>query len=61
MENLVVSSSPFIHSNNDVNKMFLYVSVALMLPTIFGIMFFGINALMLVIVSVVSCFVFEAL
>lgn len=60
MEKLVVSSSPFIHSNNDVNKMFLYVSVALMLPTIFGVMFFGINALMLVLVSVVSCFVFES-
>lgn len=61
MENLVVSSSPFVHSNNDINKMFLYVAVALMLPAIYGVMFFGMNALIMIIVSVASCFLFEAL
>lgn len=61
MENLVVTSSPFIHSSNDVNKMFLYTSMALMFPAIYGVMFFGMSCLIHLLVSVASCFLFEAL
>jgi len=61
MKKFVVSSYPFIHAKNDINKMFLYVSMILVLPMIFGAMFFGFNALLLVIISIISCFVFEEL
>lgn len=61
MEKFVVSNSPFIHSGNDVNKMFLYTSIALLIPAIYGITFFGIRALFVILVSLASCVVFEAL
>lgn len=50
----VVSSSPFIHSKNDVNKMFLYVALALVFPAIYGIVQFGLGALLIVGISLVS-------
>lgn len=59
MRKFIVSSYPFIHSGNDINKMFLYVSISLVLPVVFGFLFFGLNALVLVVVSLVSCYVFE--
>ncbi len=49
---LVVSSSPFIRSKNDVNKMFLYISLALVLPAIYGIVIFGFKAFLIIIISV---------
>ena len=61
MDKLVVSNSPFIRGENDINKMFLYVSIALMVPAIFGIMFFGLESFVIVLVSLASCFVFECL
>ena len=59
MRKFIVSSYPFVHSGNDINKMFLYVSISLVLPVVFGFLFFGLNALVLVVVSLVSCYVFE--
>ena len=61
MKKYIVSSYPFIHSGNDVNKMFLYVTMALVLPMVFGFMFFGVNTLLITVVSVVSCYLFETL
>ena len=61
MEKFVVSHSPFIHSGNDINKMFLYVALALMIPAIYGAMFFGLTSLILIAVSVATCFVSESL
>ena len=61
MENYVVSDAPFIHGKNDVNKMFLYVAIALLLPAIYGVIFFGLNALLLIFVSVLTCFLSECL
>lgn len=61
MDEIVVSSSPFIHSKNDVNRLFLYIILALLFPTIYGIILYGIGALFMVIVSVASCFIFELL
>ena len=45
MEKFVVSYAPFARSTNDTNKMFLYISTVLILPAVFGTMFFGIQAL----------------
>lgn len=61
MESYVVSDAPFIHSKNDVNKMFLYIAVALLLPAIYGIILFGLNSLLIIFVSVASCFLSECL
>lgn len=61
MEEIVVSSAPFMHSKNDVNRLFLYISLALIFPSIFGILLFGINAFFMIITSVLSCLAFEIL
>ncbi len=61
MKKFIVSSNPFVHSGNDINKMFLYVTMSLVLPVIFGFLFFGVNTLLLVVVSIISCYVFEML
>lgn len=61
MKKYIVSSYPFIHSGNDVNKMFLYVTMSLVLPMVFGVMFFGVNTLLIMVASIVSCYLFETL
>lgn len=59
MENFIVTNSPFVRKKYDINKMFLSVIIALMLPTIYGVMYFGFNALLVIIASVCSCLLFE--
>lgn len=61
MEEIVVSSAPFIHSKNDVNKLFLYIALTLVFPSIFGIILFGISAFFMIVSSIVFCFGFELL
>ncbi len=61
MGSFIVLNSPFVHSGNDVNKMFLYTSVALVVPAIYGIIFFGIEALFLILISLASCLLSEML
>ena len=61
MERFVVSHAPFVHSGNDLNKMFLYTAVALLIPAIYGTMFFGMASLLLIVVAVATCFLSEAL
>lgn len=61
MDKLVVSSSPFIRSNNDINKMFLFLSISLLIPAIYGIMFFGLYSLLVIVLSVATCFLSECL
>lgn len=61
MDKFVVLNSPFVHSGNDVNKMFLYTAIALVVPGIYGILFFGIAALGLILLSLSSCLFFEML
>ena len=61
MEKFVVSYAPFARSTNDTNKMFLYISTVLILPAVFGAMFFGIQALFIILVSVASCYASEIL
>lgn len=52
MNELVISSSPFVHSKNDVNKMFLFVALALVFPAIYGVVLFGARALLVIVISV---------
>ena len=61
MEKFVVSSAPFIRSSNDINKMFIYVGVVSLLPAAYGILFFGINALFILLVSIGVCYLSECL
>ncbi len=61
MNKFIVSSSPFIHGKQDVNKMFLYTALSLVVPAVFGITFFGFSALFIVLISVLACFVSESL
>lgn len=41
--------------------MFLYVTMSLVLPLVFGFLFFGVNALLVAVVSIVACYFFEQL
>lgn len=57
---VVVSYAPFVKSSSDINKMFVYTAIALLMPLVYGFLFFGINALFIALVSVGVCFVSEA-
>lgn len=61
MEKFIISNSPFMKSKNDINKMFLNLSIALMFPATYGVMFFGMESLIVIAVSLLSCFLFESL
>ena len=61
LKEVVVSNSPFMHSKNDVNRLFLYVCVALVFPSVFGIYFFGIYSLFMIVFSVLFCLASEIL
>ena len=59
MSEFIVSSAPFIRKGGDINRMFLFVAISLLIPAIYGIIFFGINALMIIAVSIITCFITE--
>lgn len=54
-----VSSNPHTRSKTTTSKIMLLVTIALLFPTAFGVYNFGINALVIVIISVVSAVAFE--
>ena len=56
-----VSSNPHIRSKMSTQIIMLCVVIALLPTTVFGIYNFGQNALILVIVTVLSCVLFEYL
>ena len=58
---LKVSSSPHVRAKDDTSRIMLYVIIALMPTTIFGIFNFGLRALLLVIVCIVTCILSEYL
>lgn len=60
-EMLVVSSSPHIRSKETVSRIMLDVIIALVPAMIGSVYFFRLNALKLILVSVISCVGFEAL
>lgn len=62
MEKLLrVSSSPHIRANHSVQSIMLDVIIALIPAMIAGVYFFGIQALILIILTVTACIVFEML
>lgn len=62
MSNLLkVSSSPHVRAKDDTSRIMLYVLIALMPTTIFGIFNFGIRALLLVLVCIITCVLSEFL
>ncbi|SEK29230.1 electron transport complex protein RnfD [Pseudobutyrivibrio ruminis] len=62
MSNLLkVSSSPHVRAKDDSSIIMLYVIIALMPTTLFGIINFGIRALLLIAVCITSCVLSEFL
>ena len=56
MSNLLnVTSSPHVRAKDDTQRIMLYVVISLLPATFFGIYNFGYKALILVLVSVLSC------
>lgn len=58
---LKVSSSPHVRAKDDTSRIMLYVILALMPTTIFGIVNFGLRALALILVCVFTCVISEFL
>ncbi|MCR5195784.1 MAG: RnfABCDGE type electron transport complex subunit D [Pseudobutyrivibrio sp.] len=58
---LKVSSSPHVRAKDDTTRIMLYVILALMPTTIFGIFNFGLRALALVVVCMATCVLSEYL
>lgn len=59
-QTMKISSSPHIRDKESTTNIMGQVIVALMPATIFGIYNFGIRALVTILITVVSCVVFEA-
>jgi len=58
---LVVSTSPHIHDKKNTKKVMYVVCLALLLPIIGGVYFFGIYTLLVVLVSVITAITTEFL
>ena len=60
-ELLHVASSPHVRAKENTSRIMLYVIIALMPTTIFGVVNFGLRALLLVLVCIASCVASEFL
>lgn len=60
-QDLIVSSSPHVYDDSSVKGIMRAVFIALVPATIVGVCKFGINALIVILVSIASCVVFEAI
>jgi Na+-translocating ferredoxin:NAD+ oxidoreductase RnfD subunit len=58
---VVVSFAPFVRGTNDINKMFVYTSISLVLPLVYGCFFFGFMSLLVVLTAIAVCFLSEVL
>ncbi|MCI9122540.1 MAG: RnfABCDGE type electron transport complex subunit D [Eubacterium sp.] len=58
-DRLKVSSSPHVRSKDTTDKIMLYVVLALLPTSLFGVYNFGIRALLLIIVTILSCMASE--
>ncbi len=58
-ENYNISSSPHVRSKVTTSNIMLIVIIALMPATIFGVFNFGMNALILILVTVLTCVLTE--
>lgn len=56
-----IASSPHIHSGESVQRIMFSVAGALLLPTIAGIYFYGIRALILVVTTTLAAVITEAI
>ena len=54
-----VSSSPHVRAKDTTSRIMLYVIIALLPTSIFGIINFGVKAFILIIATVLSCVIFE--
>ena len=61
MSTLIISGSPHIHTDQSVQKIMMGVIYALIPAFLVSIYFFGLDALLLTVVSVASCILFEYL
>ncbi len=55
-----ISSTPHIRSNESIDKIMLTVLIALAPACVAGVYFFGLRALLILVLSVASCVFFEA-
>ena len=58
---LVVSSSPHLHKGNDVQKIMIHVIIALIPACLVGIYVFGWSAAQVLIITIISCVLIEAI
>lgn len=58
-EILNVSSSPHIRSKDTTSRIMLYVIIGLLPASIFGVYNFGLNALLLIVLTIATCVVTE--
>ena len=58
---LIVSHSPHISSENSIQRIMLNVVIALLPALLAGCLVFGLRALIITLICVVSCVVFEAI
>ena len=56
---LKVSSSPHVRAKDTTDRIMLYVIIALLPTSLFGVYNFGIRALILIIVTILSCMASE--
>ncbi len=59
--NLMVSSTPHIRSNETISSVMRDVIIALVPSAIAGIVFFGVSAAIIIAMSIIACVVFETL
>ena len=58
---LKISTNPHMQTNRDIRALMLDVVIALMPAAIAAILFFGIDALRVILTSVAACVMFEYL
>lgn len=61
MDKFVVTHAPFVRSSNDINKMFVYTAIALLMPLVYGCFFFGFDSLLIVLTAVATTFLTEGM
>lgn len=61
MEKLRVSSNPHDRSRMTTNQIMLMVVIALLPTTVFGIINFGLNAFLLIVISIATCVLTEGI
>lgn len=61
MDKFVVTYAPFARSSNDINKLYIHAATALLLPMVFGCIFFGFSSILVVLTAVLVSYFSECL